>query len=122
MPVYQGTYYARQFQLSRKSDGTPIDITGWEFASQARYNLTDPDPAPITITSLHSPAPPGIVIIDAVNGVIEWRLYEDQTESLHTGTLVFDVMRIDIASGKGPEYLFGGRFTVAEPVTRDFES
>jgi hypothetical protein len=121
MPVYIGTYYARVFQLTHKSNGHPIDISGWDFAAEVRQNINDTDPE-LTLTSLPSPDPPHFVIIDATNGRVEMRLYEDDTESLSEGTHIFDVLRIDVSSGFGPQWLFGGSFVVKKPVTRSFES
>jgi hypothetical protein len=121
MPVYKGTYYARVFQLKHQATNTPIDITGWDFAAEVRQNITDTDPA-LTLTSLASPAPPHFVVVDGPNGRVEMRLFEDDTDTLAEGTYIFDVLRIDVSSGLGPVWLFGGSFLVKQPVTRSFES
>jgi hypothetical protein len=122
MPVYQGTYYSRVFQLTHKSTGHAIDITGWDFGAEVRQAVSDDDPE-LTLTSLDSPSPAHFVILDGPNGRLEMRLYEDDTEALPEGTHIFDVLRIDVSSGLGPQWLFGGSFVVKKPVTRgrDFE-
>jgi hypothetical protein len=121
MPVYKGTYYARVFKLTHQATGAAIDITGWDFAAEVRQNIADASPE-LTLTSLPSPSPPHFVVVDGPNGRVEMRLYEDDTDTLPEGTHIFDVLRIDVSSGFGPVWLFGGSFVVKQPVTRSFES
>ncbi len=117
MPVYQGAYYSRQFQLTQNNN--PVNITGWHLGCQIRVNVNDAVPL-LTISSLPSPVA-NLVITDPANGYFLFELFEEQTDVLPVGTCVFDVMRIDLVS-LGPVYLFGGRFSVAQPVTRFWDA
>lgn len=110
MAAYQGTYYAPQFQL-QNTDGTNVDITGWQFEAEFRVQLSDALPL-LTLTTANT----GFSIISASTGILQMAFTAVQTLALPVGALIFDVLRTD--ASPGPLYLFGGRMHVRQPVTR----
>lgn len=110
MPAFQGTYYTRTFAL--KQDGVAIDISGWTFEAQVRYQVDD-DEALLTLTTANG----GVVTIDGSSGRLALAITADQTAALPEGRVVFDVLRTD--ADPGPLWQFGGQFIVKQPVTRE---
>jgi hypothetical protein len=110
MAVYQGTYFSQPFTLQDASS-VAIDITGWAFKADFRTDVED-ETAALELTSANS----GFVITDAANGRFELQLTAVQTAELAEGTYVFDVLRTDAVLG--PVWLFAGKITIKEPVTR----
>lgn len=110
MPLYQGTYFSKNFTL-KGSDGDPLDMTGWTFRAHVR-DRTD-DELLLELSTENT----GMVLLDGPNGRLTMVMTPEQTLSLPVGTMVFDVLRTDPATGA--QWLFGGRFKVKQPVTRD---
>jgi hypothetical protein len=112
MPAYQGTYFAKTFILQDATTEEPIDITGWEFRAMLRDNLDDEEAA-LELTTDNG----GFEIVSAEDGSFQMIITADQTADLDIARYLFDVIRTDHADG--PIYLFGGKFNVRMPVTRD---
>lgn len=113
MPVFQGTYFTKTFILKDRTTELPIDVTGYEFSCDIRDNIDDDTPL-LELTT----AGGGIVVGSTPgNGEVVLNLTAVQTAALPEARLHFDVLRTDITPG--PRWLFGGRFRVKQPVTRD---
>lgn len=114
MPIYQGTLYTRAFVI-KNSDGSVIDVTGWEFRMQIRKHTADTGDPLLELTT----AGGGIgVASGGADGRIFISLDETQTLALPTGSYKFDVLRTDQESGGGPRWIFGGKLKIKQPVTR----
>lgn len=111
MPVYRGTYYVKQFTFTDATTEDPIDISNWEFSSDLR-DRNDTEEL-LNLTTANG----GWAVTDGPNGVCEMRITADLTAELPVAKLVFDVLRTDVSPG--PVWLFAGRFSVKEPVTRE---
>jgi hypothetical protein len=59
----------------------------------------------------------GLVVIDGPTGEIAMRITAEQSAELPVARVVFDVLRTD--ASPGPLWIFGGKFAIKEPVTRD---
>jgi hypothetical protein len=112
MPVYQGAAFTKVFIIKDKTTNTPIDITGWEFQAQFRDRVDDANYL-VQLTSDDG----NFVVTDGPNGQITMTLTAEETALFPTGKIVFDVLRTDPTPG--PLWLFGGRFPVKQPVTRN---
>ncbi len=113
MPCYQGTYYTKTFLLKNASDATAIDVSGYEFEMHIRDQPEDDAPL-LELTTANG----GIDVGDNPSaGQVVLALTAAQTASLPVGKMHFDVLRTDQVNG--PTYLFGGRFLVRQPITRD---
>lgn len=110
MAVMQGTYVQKYINM-KNSDGTPIDITGWQLRSSLRQHPT----APNVLAELTTENG-GFVLVDPVNGRMAFTLDETVTEALPTGRIHFDVLHEN--APEGPVWIFGGSFIVQQPVTR----
>jgi hypothetical protein len=78
--IEQGTTYNPILVLREKDTGTPIDITGWEF----RLEIRQDGPGGTLIIRIDNTASgPGdeILILDAVNGKIQWVIEDTTTET-----------------------------------------
>ena len=111
MSVFRGAYFARGFIL-KTAAGVVIPITDWTFESDIRVKLDDAVPL-LTLNTANG----GFAITDGPSGRFEFRLTAEQTAVLPAGRFIFDVLRTDAVPG--PVWLFGGKFTVRNPVTRD---
>lgn len=112
MPVYQGTAFTQTFVIKNAATETPIDVSGWEFQVQLR-DRTDDEDFLVELTTDNG----GFVVTDGPNGEITMLLTAEQTLLLPVAKIVFDVLRTDVSPG--PVWVFGGRFRVKQPVTRD---
>ena len=112
MPVYQGTYFTKTFILKDRVSDTAIDVTGYEFACDIRDSVDD-ETALLELTTAG-----GGITVGATpgNGEVVMKLTAAQTAALPTGKLHFDVLHSN--ASPGPLWLFGGKFTVKQPVTR----
>lgn len=110
MAAYQGTYYSVVFALDSR-DGTRVDITGWEFSADLRDTRASAEL--INLTTANG----GFTVLDGINGQMSLNITAEQTLTLPTGRIVFDVLRTDAVPG--PVYVFGGSFIVKQPVTRE---
>jgi len=110
MAIFKGTYFSQEFTIVDGS-GAPIDISAWQFEADFRDRLEGEELLNITTAS------GGFAVIDGANGRLQMALTPVQTDSLPIGRLVFDVLRTDDANGD--IWLFGGKVTVKQPVTRD---
>jgi hypothetical protein len=108
LAVFQGTVHTINFLF--KSDGSPIDVTGWEFSAKLKANRASTT-ALVTLTS----AGGGFVIADATAGRVSMVLSAVNTALLPAGRIVFDVLRTD--GTNSPVYLAGGSFQVKTSVT-----
>lgn len=111
MPIYKGTQDQKYMNFRDKNTDAPIDITGWTFRADLRDQPDDPS-ALATLTTANG----GIAIMDGLNGRIAFVFSPLITDALPVGRIHFDVLR-DNAPG-GPQWLFGGKFLVREPITR----
>lgn len=110
MPAYQGTYYSKTFAF-KDEDGEPVDITGWEFEADLRDRVDTE--VLLTLTTANG----GFAVGDGPNGLLVMSITAELTEELPAKRLVFDVLRTD--SSPGPLWLFSGKFSVKQPVTRE---
>lgn len=110
MAIMQGTFVQKYINM-KASDGSPIDISGWEFRSALRKAPTSPDVL-YELTNANG----GFVLIDEPNGRFAFTLDETVTETLPVGRVHFDVLHDNAPSG--PVWIFGGSFLVKQPVTR----
>ena len=110
MPVFQGTYFSQEFTIVDQNEAA-VDISTWEFEADFRER-TDGDEL-LNITTGGG----GFTVIDGASGRLAMTLTPAQTATLPTGRLVFDVLRTDDLNGD--IWLFGGKVTVKQPVTRD---
>ena len=110
MPAYQGTYYSKTFAFKDENED-PVDITGWEFSADLRDRVGTEELLSLTTAN------GGFTVTDGANGLVTMAITADQTAELPTKRLVFDVLRTDVTPG--PLWLFSGKFTVRQPVTRD---
>lgn len=114
MPCYQSTRYTRNFTIRKCSDGTPVDVTGWEFRSQIRDNRDDPNYL-VELTTANG----GWLVMNGLGGRIQFTLSPNQTLLLPLSRVMMDVERTDLV-GEGPIWLFEATFQVRKPITRDF--
>lgn len=114
MPAFQSTRYTRNVMLKSQSTGGPIDITGWEFRGMIRDARDDPNPPLVELTTANG----GFIIVDGMNGRLQFTLSPLQTAGLPIGRMMFDVERTDHIDG--PIWLFELSFQSKKPITRDF--
>lgn len=112
MPLYQGTHYTSNFSIKDRDSGLALNITGWLFRTMFRDSLGDVDEV-LELTSANS----GFTITDGAGGLFTMDITAAQSLTFPLGTVVFDVLRTDIADG--PVWLFGGKLPVRRAVTRD---
>lgn len=110
MPVFQGTYYTREFLLKNSVDSSAIDVSAWTLHCEVRASL-DGDVL-LDLTTANG----GFVITNGPAGAISMAMTAAQTALLPVGRMLFDVLRTD--ANPGPVWQFGGRFPVKQPVTR----
>lgn len=112
MPMFKGTAYSKDITI-KQSDGSAQDVTGWELWSQIRDDVNGEVLHELTILN------GGWSILDGAAGQVRMLidLDFDDVEGWPDGIVVGDVLRMD--SDPGPSYLFGFRFKVKTPVTRD---
>jgi hypothetical protein len=108
--VDQGSDY-EQILTFKDSTGTPINITGWTFAGQARTSIEAASPSVTFDFTLLAQS-------GATLGQVVWTVPAAETEPLGTSqvVLVYDVERID-ASAKVLRIL-QGTMTINPEVTR----
>jgi hypothetical protein len=97
--------------LTVEVGGVAVDITGMEFAAQARAKSNDPDPAAVTAD---------IVIADGPNGRLAVMWPGDQVRAVMNGNTtwkgVWDLQQVIPASL--PVTIVGGKFAASYDVTR----
>jgi hypothetical protein len=111
MAAYQGTLYSQKFRAVRASDGTPVDLTGWQLKSEFRTQV-----ASVEVLFTATTENGGWVITEPTAGVFTLNIAPEQTAPLPVGAVVFDVLRTDPANG--PVYWFAAKLKVKQPVTR----
>lgn len=111
MPIYRGTDFYLPFQLLRRVDSTPINISSWDFGAQFRVNPDDEEAALSTsLSGGHW------VVTDGDLGKLKFVLTKTQTADLPLGKLYGDLLRID---GGNRIRVMGINPTVVDPITRD---
>jgi len=124
---YQDTQFVTTFQISNPpagappgSPGTPMDITGAEFALWIA-TLDDSGNPDTVLLQLSTDPGGGLYITNASQGLLKMVLTKEQTKNLPLGTLGFDCMRTDVVdpvtSQAEPQRYFGGVMYVRPPVT-----
>lgn len=85
-------------------DGVVQDITGWQLQCVLRRDPSDTT-ALLTLTVGNS----GVVVNDAVNGVVSWQVTAAQTTTLGWGRLYYSLHRTDTNAqavvAYGPAYI-----------------
>lgn len=110
MAVMQGTFVQKYINM-KASDGSPIDITGWNLRASLRKAPSAPD-----VLAELTNANGGFTIVDSSNGRLAFTLDESVTIILPVGRVHFDVLHDNAPDG--PVWIFGGNFLVKQPVTR----
>lgn len=105
MVVEQGSTFRKQLQV-KGSDGTPVNLTGYQVRGQIRIAFEDVNPtASFTCT-----------ITDAVNGIVEIVLTATLTEDLSFTKGVYDIELV--APGGAVTRLLQGNVILSKEVTR----
>ena len=97
MPIYRGTYYARVFAFTH-ADGSPVNISGWQFRSHWRGAKTDPNPPLLELSTGNG----GFSITNGPRGLLQMQIQDEQTEQLlpaKGSKLYFDVLRTGLPQG-----------------------
>jgi hypothetical protein len=91
--IYRGTYFSKNFQFTTRSDGQPVDVTGWQLEADMK-DETD------TVVLAMSTGGGHFTVIDASNGMIRWSLTVAQTQGLAAGPVGFALYRTDAIEGR----------------------
>lgn len=110
MPIYRGLAYTRTF-LFTKEDGSPEDITGWEFLSDVKAKRDDPDPPLVILSTANG----GWTVSDGAGGKLTLLFSALQTPLLLPAKVIFDCIRTD--NDIGPLWIFEATVPVKNPVT-----
>lgn len=105
--IDQGTDFLRVLTI-KDSNGDPIDLTGFSFASQARKRFSDSSPI---LTFSFS-------ITDAAGGVVEWTLAKEITEALDLSSPLELFYDVEMNSGSRVTRILQGKITVEPEVTK----
>ena len=97
MPIFRGTYYQLVIQRRNKSDGLPIDMTGWTFSA----SIKDENGTEILAATS---AGEQFVLEDAENGEVRFQLLAAETTAMTTDRIKYDALRTD--ASPGPIWLF----------------
>lgn len=110
MPIRQGTFYSRTFLLTNP-DGSPVDITGWEFQSDFQASKEADAATLLSLTTANG----GWVVSNGPGGVLVMNITAAQSEALPEQKVYFDVLRTD--ANPGPIYLFEASVPVKHTLT-----
>lgn len=105
--IYQGATFALQFTY--KTDGNPIDLTGYTARMQLRETYQSASPA-IALTSDN-----GRLEITAATGTITARLDAEETAGLKARRYVYD---IELVNGETVSRILQGTATVDPEATK----
>lgn len=92
MSIYRGTYYSKAIQFKNKSDGTPIDITTWQFAASLRSD-DGTDLLDMSTSGGH------FTVFDGPNGWMRFALTPTQNQNLPDGVVMAALYRTDDPNG-----------------------
>lgn len=110
MPIRRGTFYSRTFLITQP-DGTPEDITGWEFLSQFKAGKEEANPSLVELTTANG----GWVVSNGPGGVLVMNVSAANTNLLTADKVFWDVIRTDVVPG--PLYLFEASVPVKDTIT-----
>lgn len=110
--MVRGDTDVRQYQITR--DGSAVDLTGATIRVTGKEKLSDADGS--AVFSLSSPAS-GIIIDDAVQGILTVTIAPVDTSSLNSNTSLYWDMQVTESNGRVSTPI-RGRIEVVQDVTQ----